>query len=126
MSARLVPLLSGGVAPTIPLARPVVLIGRHPDCDVRIDLPQVSRRHCCLALANDRLFIRDLGSRHGVRVNGRVVAEERLQPGDEVAIGHLIYRLEEADSAPPPSVPEVAFDEADPDDLTDDDFLPDV
>jgi pSer/pThr/pTyr-binding forkhead associated (FHA) protein len=100
MAPRLVPLQAGTASP-IPLHRPVLLVGRHPECDVRIDLPQVSRRHCCLALAYDRATIRDLGSRHGVRVNGRVVEEARLLPGDEVAIGHLIYRFEEAEVAPP-------------------------
>lgn len=94
MSARLLPLSHAGVAPLISLQRPVVLVGRHPDCDVRIDLPQMSRRHCCLALAYDRLLLRDLGSRHGVRVNGMRVGEAQLHDGDEIAIGPLIYRLE--------------------------------
>jgi predicted component of type VI protein secretion system len=102
MSARLVP-LTAGIAPTINLQRPVLLIGRHPECDVRIDLPQVSRRHCCIALAYDRLMIRDLGSRHGVWVNGRRVEESRLVPGDEVAIAQLLFRLEGARPAPAPA-----------------------
>jgi len=80
--------------PPIALHRPVLLIGRHPECDVRIDLPKISRRHCCLALAYDRVLIRDLGSHNGLRVNGRPVEEARLYPGDEVAIGPLIYRME--------------------------------
>ncbi len=101
MSARLVPLIAGS-APTIALQRPVLLVGRHPECDVRIDLPQVSRRHCCLALAYDRATIRDLGSKHGVRVNGRIIEESRLLPGDEIAIGHLLYRFEDATAPPPP------------------------
>jgi predicted component of type VI protein secretion system len=94
MPARLVP-LTAGAGPLISLQRPVVFIGRHPDCDVRINLPQISRRHCCVALAYDRLIVRDLGSRNGVRVNGRLVDEAPLRPGDEVAIGQVIYRLED-------------------------------
>jgi predicted component of type VI protein secretion system len=93
MSAQLVP-LNAGSAPAIPIVRPVILIGRHLECDFRIDDPQVSRRHCCLAMAYDRLVVRDLGSRNGVRVNGRLVEEVQLRPGDEVAIAHFIYRLE--------------------------------
>ena len=100
MSTRLVPLISGTAKPIV-LSRPVLLVGRHPECDIRIDLPQISRRHCCLATAYDRITIRDLGSRHGIRVNGRVVDESRLISGDEVAIGHLLYRFEEA--VPPPA-----------------------
>ena len=93
MPARLVP-LTGGPTPPIALRSPVVLVGRLPDCDVPVDLPSISRRHCCLAVAYDRLLIRDLGSRHGVRVNGALVEEALLNPGDEVAIGPLIYRVE--------------------------------
>jgi pSer/pThr/pTyr-binding forkhead associated (FHA) protein len=81
--------------------RPVLLVGRHPECDVRIDLPKISRRHCCLALAYDRLLIRDLGSRNGVRVNGRIVDEAQLHSGDEVAIGPLLFRVEDPDAVSP-------------------------
>jgi hypothetical protein len=89
----------------ISLQRPVLLVGRHVECDVRIEAPQVSRRHCCLATASDRVMIRDLGSRNGVRVNGRVVEESILRPGDEVAIAQFLYRMEDqgAPAPPPPS-----------------------
>ena len=99
MSFRLIPLIRGS-APSIVLQRPVLLIGRHQECDVRINSPKVSRRHCCLAMAYDRVLIRDLGSRNGVRVNGRVVDESRLYEGDELAIGPLLFRLETLDENP--------------------------
>jgi predicted component of type VI protein secretion system len=100
--------LTPGTAPTIPLQRPVLLIGRHPECDVRIDLPKVSRRHCCVALAYDRVMIRDLGSRNGLRVNGSLIDEARLWVGDEVAIGPILYRVEDDAPPPPPQPPPVA------------------
>jgi predicted component of type VI protein secretion system len=93
MSFRLAPLIKG-TAPIITLHRPVLMIGRHLECDARIDQPKISRRHCCLAMAYDRVLVRDLGSRNKIRVNGRVVEEARLEPGDELAIGPLLYRLE--------------------------------
>jgi pSer/pThr/pTyr-binding forkhead associated (FHA) protein len=102
VTARLVP-LGGTPGPVVAIQRPVLLIGRHPDCDVRIDLPEISRRHCCIALAYDRTLIRDLGSRNGVRVNGRPVAEARLRPGDEIAIAQMIFRLEEESGGPAPA-----------------------
>lgn len=101
MSARLIPLNDLVPAP-LPLQRPVLLIGRHPDCDIRIDRPEISRRHCCVALAYDRMLIRDLGSRNGLRVNGRVVEETRLETGDEVAIGPAIFRFEQEVAHPGP------------------------
>lgn len=105
MSARLIPLSDSDRAPIITVQRPVILIGRHPDCDVRINQPQISRRHCCLAQSYDRLLIRDLGSRNGVRVNGRIVSEARLEAGDEIAIAHLIFRLESEVVAVTPAPP---------------------
>ncbi len=128
MSARLVPLTPGS-APTISLQRPVLLLGRHPECDVRLDLPSISRRHCCLALAYDRLTIRDLGSLHGVWVNGQRAEESQLHAGDEIAIGPLLYRFEE--DAPPPPRPSppapaevVPTPQAPPEISTDDDLIP--
>jgi predicted component of type VI protein secretion system len=99
MSFRIVPLVAGS-APVIALFRPVLLIGRHTECDVRIDSPKISRRHCCVATAYDRVLIRDLGSRNGVRVNGRLLEESRLLPGDEFAIGPIIFRLEQEEEQP--------------------------
>lgn len=93
MSLKLTPLVKGS-GPTVLLQRPIYLVGRHPECDLQLDLPKVSRRHCCFALAYERLVVRDLGSRNGVRVNGREVVETQLFRGDEVAIGPLIYRVE--------------------------------
>ncbi len=101
MSARLVP-LNNLVPSPLSLARPVLLVGRHPDCDIRINRPEISRRHCCLALAWDRMLIRDLGSRNGLRVNGKVVEEWHLEAGDEVAIGPVIFRFEQEVTPPPP------------------------
>jgi predicted component of type VI protein secretion system len=129
MSVQLVP-INAGSAPAVSISRPVILIGRHPECDVRIDSPQVSRRHCCVALAYDRLVIRDLGSRNGVRVNGLVVDEARLSPGDEVAIGQFLYRLEGPAAAPPqsraqqPPLPTVADNPPPPIIDLSDDFIP--
>ena len=97
--ARLIP-IAIGTAPQVELQRPVLLFGRHPECDVRLDLPQISRRHCCVAIAYDRIVIRDLGSRNGVRVNGRIVEESCLRSGDEIAIGHILYRLDGAEAVP--------------------------
>ena len=107
MPARLVP-MAPGRAPAIPLTRPILLLGRHPECDVKLDLPAISRRHCCVAVASEQAILRDLGSRHGVWVNGVKVDEARLRPGDEIAVGPVLFRFEDPDAAagnrpaPPP------------------------
>ena len=99
MSFQLVP-LNDGTSAVITLQRPVVLIGRHIDCDARIDHSKISRRHCCVAIAYDRIILRDLGSRNGIRVNGRKVEEVRLQVGDEVAIGPVLSSSQRGQADP--------------------------
>ena len=80
--------------PDISVGRTLVVVGRHPQCDVRLESAQVSRRHCCLAELNGEVLVRDLGSRNGIWINGRRVRSGRLQPGDELSIAHLGFRLD--------------------------------
>jgi FHA domain len=74
--------------------RPVLLVGRDPCCDARIDSLRISRRHCCLSRHGDEITVRDLGSVNGTWINGRRVESGRLRPRDELSIGHLRYRLD--------------------------------
>jgi predicted component of type VI protein secretion system len=90
MRATLVALNEG---PDLVLAKPLMLLGRHAECDVQLHSGKISRRHCIVARVNDRLVIRDLGSTNGVRINGERVAEGELNHGDEVAIGNFHYRV---------------------------------
>src|SRR5215470_1986654 len=90
MPAQLLALTDG---PSIVLDKPIVLLGRHPECDIQIDSRKVSRRHCCIAQVNDYLVVRDLASTNGVRINGVRVVEGRLQAGDEVTIGGFRYQV---------------------------------
>ena len=83
MFARLVALDEG---PDIILNRTMIVVGRHPACDTRLDFPRVSRHHCCLTLEDGELIVMDLGSTNGIRINGlrgqgRPV-EERRRAGD--------------------------------------------
>lgn len=79
--------------PSIVVDKPILLLGRHPECDVQIDSRKVSRRHCCIAQVNDYLVVRDLGSTNGIRINGQPVQEGRLDEGDELTIGHFRYQV---------------------------------
>jgi pSer/pThr/pTyr-binding forkhead associated (FHA) protein len=83
--------LTGG--PSVLIDKPILLFGRHPDCDVQLRSKKVSRRHCVVALVNDVLVVRDLASTNGVKVNGRRVAEGPLRPGDELQVGIFRYQV---------------------------------
>ena len=91
MPARLVALDEGC---DIPLDRAMVVVGRHPQCDARLDSLRVSRHHCCMTVDHGEVIVRDLGSTNGIRINGQRVEFGRLRPNDELAIAHIRYRLD--------------------------------
>jgi predicted component of type VI protein secretion system len=91
MPVRLVPVDEG---PDILLDRLMVVVGRHPSCDTRLDSLRVSRQHCCMSQDNGEVTVRDLGSTNGIRINGQRVERGRLRAGDELSIAHIRYRLE--------------------------------
>ena len=86
-------LLSLTDGPSILIDKPILVFGRHQECDVQLNSKKVSRRHCCIAQVNDYLVVRDLGSTNGVQVNGARIAEGRLVPGDEIVIGNFRYQV---------------------------------
>src|SRR5262249_9177311 len=90
MPAQLMALDDG---PSILLDKPVLLLGRHPECDVQIESRKISRKHCVIAQVNDYLVVRDLDSTNGIRINGVRVTEGRLAPGDELTVGSFRFRL---------------------------------
>lgn len=79
----------------IVLDKPILLVGRHPDCDVIIkDSPKISRKHCCIALVDHRFVVRDLDSMNGVFVNGdRVNHSHDLVNGDQLVIGDVPFAV---------------------------------
>lgn len=90
MPAQLVSLSEG---PNILLDKPILLLGRHPECDIQLNSKKISRRHCCLAQVNTYLVVRDLGSTNGIRINGVRVLEGRLKDGDELTVGNFRYQV---------------------------------
>jgi predicted component of type VI protein secretion system len=103
MPAQLLALDNG---PSILLDKPILLLGRHPECDIQIDSRKISRRHCCIAQVSDYLVVRDLGSTNGIRINGIRVVEGRLTAGDELTIGNARYKVT-WDAVPVPAAPPV-------------------
>src|SRR3954468_16569184 len=95
MPAQLVALNEG---PNILVDKPILLLGRHPECDIQIDSRKISRRHCCIAQVDDYLVVRDLDSTNGIRINGVRVMEGKLRSCDELTVGNQNYRVAWDDS----------------------------
>jgi pSer/pThr/pTyr-binding forkhead associated (FHA) protein len=119
MNVNLCLLKKDGTRKLLPLPSTVTTIGRRRDCDMRIPLPSVSRRHCELYMEKGRLMVRDLGSRNGTFLNGGRVDETAINAGDALQIGELSFVVQ-IDGAPenlkthvPRLAPEVARRPAD-------------
>jgi pSer/pThr/pTyr-binding forkhead associated (FHA) protein len=72
-----------------------ILVGRAPSADLRLDEPQVSRLHARIEMRDDGVYVEDLGSRNGTRVDGANVRGSRcLRVDEEVEIGSasIIFR----------------------------------
>ena len=96
MQINLVMVKKDGSEKEFPLPSKVTIIGRRHDCDLRIPLSQVSKRHCQLNLANGILKVRDLGSRNGTILNGKKIDESEVQAGDCIEVGPLkfVFRID--------------------------------
>jgi len=84
----------GGQA--IDLTEPDLILGRHSEADLRMPLPDVSRRHCRFVFSPAGWELIDLGSLNGVYVNGVRVQRTVLEPGDTVRICSLEFEVERA------------------------------
>lgn len=91
MYGELVP--QGGGDP-IPLLKKKLLVGRRESCDIVLRFANVSAHHCELWFDSGYLYVRDLQSRNGVKVNGVRQSECRLDPGDTFAVAKHIYRVD--------------------------------
>jgi len=64
-----------------------MVMGRHPDCDIVIEVGAVSRQHAKITRSGNEFQIEDLQSRNGTLVNGRLIqSPTSLVEGDKVRI----------------------------------------
>lgn len=74
------------------------VIGRSPDCELRLSDDTVSNYHAAVEPKGTGWCLTDLESTNGTRVNGRVVRECELLPNDEIRFGDVVVRLEMHDA----------------------------
>ncbi|GAA6088492.1 proliferation marker protein Ki-67 isoform X2 [Tachysurus ichikawai] len=72
------------------------LFGRKLDCDIRIQLPQVSKEHCRIEFnENKELILTNLSSVNPTCINGEILQQsERLKHGDLITIIDRSFRFE--------------------------------
>jgi pSer/pThr/pTyr-binding forkhead associated (FHA) protein len=80
--------------PVLDLTRPDMLMGRHSEADLRLPLPDVSRRHCRFLFTASGWEVFDLDSLNGVFVNGERVQHAILHDHDILTIGGFRFQVE--------------------------------
>lgn len=70
-----------------------IIAGRTAQCDLQLDDPSVSRRHCSMTFDRGVLQIKDLESANGTFVNERQVREATARPGDLIRLGAAIIEI---------------------------------
>ncbi|MBI2892064.1 MAG: sigma 54-interacting transcriptional regulator [Deltaproteobacteria bacterium] len=81
--AKVVPLVQG---------TPVV-VGREWPADSVVADPSLSRQHARFTLADDGVWVEDLGSTNGTKLGGEPVSRALVVPGAEVALGSVAASL---------------------------------
>ncbi|HBF33022.1 TPA: hypothetical protein DDW35_00525 [Candidatus Sumerlaeota bacterium] len=106
-----------------PINSASVSLGRSPENDIVLSDSSVSRRHATLTQRGDTFFIRDLGSTHGLFINGIALQEEtELHVNDHLRLGNTEVRFvcdAPEDASPENSSPNAFFIPPGSDDLID-------
>jgi serine phosphatase RsbU (regulator of sigma subunit) len=82
------------------------ILGRHPDCDIVIEVGAVSRNHCQAVRDGNGYAIEDLGSRNGTFVNDepeKISGRRLLRLGDLVRVCEVSFTFQT--DAPQPASP---------------------
>lgn len=69
------------------------IVGRAPECDIKIDSRGVSKRHAEIFAFEDRVVINDAGSANGIFVNGIRVKSHQIVPGDKITFHDVVIAI---------------------------------
>ncbi len=64
-----------------------LVLGRELSCDIVLEEPVLSRKHCAIECGEDGYTVTDLGSKNGTYLNGQRIASVGLEVGDVIRIG---------------------------------------
>jgi len=98
--ARLILSLRGRELDKFLLGQGKVIIGRIPECDIKIDNPAISRKHASIEHGPDGYLLTDLGSSNGTFLNGEPIkAAVALKPGDVIGLAKFELQFQDAPSS---------------------------
>jgi pSer/pThr/pTyr-binding forkhead associated (FHA) protein len=87
--------------PDIALRHLPCVIGRSRACDLRLADPMISRRHCAFSLRDGQVWVEDLASHNGTRLDGERLLEPRpVADGALLQLARWTFTVRLADPAP--------------------------
>ncbi|HUU02614.1 MAG TPA: FHA domain-containing protein [Myxococcota bacterium] len=78
-----------------------ITIGRTMDNDVVLTDPGISRQHMSIRDKGGAYILKDLGSSNGTKLNGKLIEEKVLRPGDIITAGSAEVKFESTASSGP-------------------------
>jgi serine/threonine protein kinase len=76
-----------------PLSSAITVLGRSAECNIQLQEPKASRRHCRIVLDPGGMIVEDLGSARGTLLNDRRVQSAWLQDGDRLDLGGQVFQV---------------------------------
>jgi pSer/pThr/pTyr-binding forkhead associated (FHA) protein len=78
-----------------PSSKSSFTLGRSRTCEIHFDDHTVSSQHAALECTSGNYELKDLGSRNGIKVNGKSVTTSSLKSGDTVELGRftLLFKI---------------------------------
>jgi hypothetical protein len=97
VGARVVVSFEGAIAAEVELEKAVTVVGRHPACDIWIDHPAISGRHMLFRVVDTTVYIEDLASTNGTKVNGIATSHQVVHHLDLIEVGkHKLHFFDDS------------------------------
>ena len=108
MNVQLVVAAGSRAGQVIPIVGNRFVIGRADDCNLKPRSELISRYHCEIFLEDGEVFVRDMGSKNGVFLNGSQITETyEVKNGDALTIGPLEFFVNIIVEPKPTKMPKV-------------------
>jgi pSer/pThr/pTyr-binding forkhead associated (FHA) protein len=91
---------------TVNLEQEYTHVGRAQGNEICLPYPSISNRHCIFIHSGPDIVLRDLNSSNGTYVNGEIIRESVLRPGDNIQIGAVFMKFEPGVKRPKLKAPE--------------------
>ena len=76
-----------------PITDKTVTIGREPSCDLVLQDPYVSRKHCQIVFRGDHFTVLDLGSLNKTKVKNNIYIQKNLKHDNILTLGKTRLRF---------------------------------